>query len=32
MKNAYVDVAKLDSLENVGIPRKACKLAEETGE
>ena len=32
MKKAFIDVAKLDSLENVGIPKKACKLAEESGE
>ena len=32
MKKAFKDVAKLDSLEDVGISRKACKLSEESGE
>lgn len=32
MKKAFEDVVKLDSLENVGLSRKGCKFAEESGE
>jgi NTP pyrophosphatase (non-canonical NTP hydrolase) len=32
MKKAFEDVARLDSLENVGLARKGCKLSEESGE
>jgi NTP pyrophosphatase (non-canonical NTP hydrolase) len=32
MKEAFKDVVKLDSLEDVGLARKGCKFAEESGE
>jgi NTP pyrophosphatase (non-canonical NTP hydrolase) len=32
MKEAFDDVVRLDSIENVGLSRKGCKLAEEAGE
>lgn len=32
MKEAFKDVVKLDSLEDVGLARKGCKFAEKSGE